>query len=194
RVALRAASPRARGERLPALAVRGGGRADARRARGARDDELLARSGRTARTARTGRGPALARPPLRTGDDPPRLPTLVRRVQGDGPRLLRPSALGGRAAQRDPRRRAGRLPDRPAAARGAVRTGARARRRTRGAALRRRTLTAARARGDRARPVPLVAARDGRARPVHGRRRRSQLRDERPRARRGAVRARVGAA
>ena len=88
-VALRRAPRRARGQRVPRLAVRARGCPDPRWARGAGDDRLLPGMRQSPAAHRRGADAPLARHPLRAGHGVSRLPALVRRIQGHGPGLVR---------------------------------------------------------------------------------------------------------
>ena len=143
--------------------------------------------------ARPGPHAALARPALRAGDRLPRLPALVGRVQGDGPGLVRQAAL----PRRVPR-------DRPARARTASTRSSRSGWRSGSA---RRGCGAGRSSQrhyDIAHSLQVVLEEtvlelarwlheaSGVRRPLHGRRRGAELRDERPAPRPRAVPATSG--
>ena len=168
-------------------------RAGARRPRRARS-HLAGHCGDGADRAGRAGLPALARPPLRGADRAPRLPPVLRRVQGHGDGLLRaPAHLDAfRELVRDDRRRRlrHRAPGGPLA-RAAVRC---ATARVAAGARRPRRQRPAPPGGGAARPRPL-AARAHRARPPGaGRRRRAQLRGQLAHLARGAVRGGLGAA
>ncbi len=140
------------------------------------------------------RAPALARPALRGADRPPRLPPLLRRVQGDGDGVLRGAGLPRRVPRARARRRRRRLHRRARRPR-ALRAGARARARSGAEAHARAGRDgAAPPGGGPARPLRVAARAHGRPRPRDGRRRRAQLRGQLAHLAREPVRARLGAA
>ncbi len=189
--ALGAAPRRARRLGDVRLRLRSVQRARARRPRRARLAPRGALARRRARDPRRAAAAALARAALRGAHRAPRVPPLVRRVQGDGDGFLRGARVPGAVPRAGPGRRQRRVRGRRRRPRG-LRAGAGAGRRVHAASRRARLLRPAAARGGAARPRRLAARADRRPRPRDGRRRGAQLRRQLAAVARRAVRARSG--
>ena len=127
---------------------------DARRPRRARDDDATAPARRATAIAALGavHDAAFARPALRAGDAPSRLPALERRVQGDGAgRARHADAIARRCATKCTSASDGQYAIAPLDAEALFGPARGARRAARAAPSRPRRIAAGRARGDRAR-------------------------------------------
>ena len=134
--------------------------------RGERASHLAGRvARRRARGARRAGAAALARAALRGADRAPRLPPLLRRVQGDGDGVLRGAGVPRRASASWCAPTATAASPSRAIDFAALRAAARARRGVHAGARRARRDGAAAARGGAARPRPLAARAHGRPRP-----------------------------
>ena len=164
------------------------------RARRACDDELRRVRRPVVPAARPGQPAAFARVAVRTRDALPRLPALVRRVQGDGARVVRQAGVRRRDAQAGALRRRRTLRDPRRRSRCDVRPAARTRRPIEPHHSRHRACVAARAGRNGVAGGRLAGRRHRRAAARDGGRRRAELRDEREDPRSRPVRRRVGAA